>query len=481
MGAKGLVMVVDDDPVTRRLLSSWLEEDGYEALILASGQECLDSLQRNPRAICLDVMMEPIDGMQVLREIRRQGRQVPVIMITARDSAEDAVEAMKAGAHDYIVKPIDKLRFRTIIQKALEISALTEQLDRLRSELAKHSATGNLIGKSPPLKEVIWHIRRVADANVNVLIQGESGTGKELVARAIHELSPYQNGPFIDINCGAIPENLQESEFFGHEKGAFTGAIQSRPGKLELADGGTVFLDEVSEMTQATQVKLLRFLQERSFERVGGSRKIKVNLRVIAATNRVLEEAVSAGTFREDLYYRLLVYPILVPPLRARREDIPLLVAHFLSKFEKDTGKAIKRVSPEAMDALMNYAWPGNVRELENVILRMMISTDGDSIDLPVLPPFVSGAERQAATTAPAALGVPAARLAAAPEPEVQTLAEIEKRCLVQALKEAKGNVAKAAKKLGIGRTTCYRKVKAYSLQSLLGRAEANQLGPRLA
>ena len=454
MGAdKGLVLIVDDDPVTRRLLSSWLEEEGYEALSLADGRDCLDALGRNPGAICLDIMMEPVDGLEVLREIRRRGSRVPVVMITAKDTAEGAVEAMKAGAHDYIVKPIDRLRFKTVIQKAVEMSALTTQLERLRSELAAADA---IIGKSPALKEVLWHVRRVAETNVNVFIQGESGTGKELVARAIHRLSPYQHGPFVDINCGAIPENLQESEFFGHEKGAFTGAIQARPGKLELADGGTIFLDEVSEMSPATQVKLLRFLQERSFDRVGGSRRIKVNVRVISATNRSLQEALASGAFREDLYYRLVVYPISVPPLRERAEDIPLLAAHFLTKFEKDTGKAIKRITPEAIEALMSYSWPGNVRELENVIVRAMIVVDGDVIDLRHLPASLWKAAEWRAQPAAAA--------------QAQTLGELERGGLIRALQDTGGNVAAAARRLGIGRATCYRKVKTYKLEALVGR-----------
>jgi len=451
---KRLVMIVDDDPVTRRLLSSWLEEEGYRALSLADGRDCLEALSRQPDVICLDIMMEPVDGLEVLREIRRRGHRVPVIMITAKDTAEGAVEAMKAGAYDYIVKPIERLRFKTIIQKAVEMSALTAQLDRLHSELA---AADQIVGKSEALQEVLWHIRRVAETNVNILIQGESGTGKELVARAIHRLSPYRHGPFVDINCGAIPENLQESEFFGHEKGAFTGAVQSRAGKLELADGGTVFLDEVSEMSPATQVKLLRFLQDRSFQRVGGNRRIKVNLRVISATNRRLDEAVAAGLFREDLYYRLVVYPITVPPLRERAEDVPLLVAHFFIKFEKDTGKAIRRISPEALEALVRHSWPGNVRELENAVVRAMIAADGDVIELFHLPPTLWGGAEGPIAAAPA-------------PPEVQTLSELERRGLACALQQAGGSVAAAARRLGIGRATCYRKVKAYGLEGLTGR-----------
>jgi two-component system response regulator AtoC len=450
---KGLVLIVDDDPVTRRLLSSWLEEEGYEALSLAEGQGCLDALSRNPGAICLDIMMEPVDGLEVLREIRRRGSRVPVVMITARDTAEGAVEAMKAGAYDYIVKPIDRLRFKTIIRKAVEMSALTTQLDRLHSELAAADA---IIGKSPALKEVLWHIRRVAETNVNVFIQGESGTGKELVAKAIHRLSPFRHGPFVDINCGAIPENLQESELFGHEKGAFTGATQTRQGKLELADGGTIFLDEVSEMSPATQVKLLRFLQERSFDRVGGSRRIKVNARVISATNTSLEESVTGGAFREDLYYRLVVYPVTVPPLRDRAEDIPLLVAHFLTKFEKDTGKAIRRVSPEALEVLAGYSWPGNVRELENAVVRAMIVADGDVIELRHLPARLWSGEGE--------------RTSPALQAQARTLSELERDGLVRALRDAGGNVAEAARRLGIGRATCYRKVKAYRLEALTGR-----------
>jgi DNA-binding NtrC family response regulator len=451
-------MIVDDDPVTRRLLSSWLEEEGYKAQSFSDGRECLEALDRNPGAVCLDIMMEPMDGIEVLREIRRRGSRVPVVMITARDTAEGAVEAMKAGAYDYIVKPIDRLRFKTTIQKAVEVSALTTQLDRLRCEL---EASDNIIGKSQAIRDVLWHVRRVAETGVNVLIYGESGTGKELVAKAIHRLSPFHDGPFVDINCGAIPENLQESELFGHEKGSFTGAVQTRPGKLELAEGGTLFLDEVSEMSPATQVKLLRFLQDRTFERVGGTRKIRVRLRVISATNRSLEAEVAAGNFREDLYYRLMVYPVTVPPLRERIEDIPLLAAHFLVKFERETGKVIKRLTPEAIEKLVGYSWPGNVRELENVIVRAMIAADGELIDLRHLPASL--------------LASPGVRANGGVQPSPNSLGELEKQSVITALKESRGNVAAAARKLGIGRATCYRKIKAYRLEGLTGRRLASE------
>ena len=377
-----LIFAVDDDSQVRGLLKVLFEDQGHEVLPLESGKQCLDRLDENPSAVFLDMVMPEMDGMATLEAIKDIQKDLPVVMATSIDDTESAVNAMKLGAFDYIVKPFDETRLFAILEKALDQTTLAGQVRYLKDELNRVQGVNGIVGKSIALTKTLEKILKVGPSNAGVLLLGESGTGKELMARAIHDGSHFCKGLFVDINCAAIPENLQESELFGHKKGAFTGAIETRKGRLELADGGTLFLDEVAEMSLNTQAKLLRYLQGKCFERVGEEKKIFTSTRVIAATNKDLKKKTEEGTFREDLYYRLAVFPVTIPPLRERKEDIPGLAAHFIEKYKNEFDKEISSISPEAMDMLTKYYWPGNVRQLENVIYQAMIITDSLCIDV---------------------------------------------------------------------------------------------------
>ena len=336
-----LIFTVDDDPDVRGLIKVLLEDRGHEVVALENGKHCLDRLDENPSVIFLDVVMPVMDGIATLKAIKKIKSELPVVMVTGSDDAESATKAMKLRAFDYIVKPFDELRLFSILDKALEQTTLVGQVSYLQGELSRVHGIKNIIGSSPALIQTLEKIKKVGASNAGVLLLGESGTGKELMARAIHENSRFSKGLFVDINCGAIPENLQESELFGHNKGSFTGATEARKGKLELANEGTLFLDEVAEMSLNTQVKLLRYLQEKNFERVGGAKKIFTSTRVIAATNKNLSEKIKDGSFREDLYFRLAVFPVTIPPLRERKEDIPSLALYFVDVYKKEFEKKI--------------------------------------------------------------------------------------------------------------------------------------------
>lgn len=465
------MFVVDDDPASREILKTQLELEGYHVETFEGGEECLHSLSRTPYVICLDMHMPGLDGMETLKRIQKVKQGLPVVMVTSEDDTGAVVEAIKLGAFDYIVKPVGKVRLFATIKKAIEQYSLINQVEQLRGELKKTYSYKNIIGKSPCMKKLFSHLDKVIHSNITVFINGETGTGKELVARAIH-YSDSGKRSFVAINCGAIPETLQESELFGHEKGAFTGAVDSKKGKLELADGGTIFLDELGEMSLSAQVKLLRFLQDKTFERVGGVKKIKIDARVISATNKDLKQAIAEKKFREDLYYRLMVYPITIPPLRERIEDIPLLCAHFLKKYESETRKSIKSIDTEAMEALLNYPWPGNIRQLENVIYRAMVTAEGDTIGLDCLPEELipttgklsewqkidENAFREPEKT-------PSGESSGSPlQGQFVTLHEAEKFAILNALKDVQGDIPLAAKKLGVSRATFYRKIKKHRL-----------------
>ncbi len=460
---------MDDDPNQRRILSVLLESRGYEVIGFEGGEKCLERLGENPIAVFLDLRMPGIGGMETLRAIKKSRDDLPVIMVTSVNEAETAVQALKLGAFDYIVKPYDEARLVTTLDNALHQNALEHRVRHLQGELQELHGLKGFIGRSLCMQRVFEKINKVKDIKASVLIQGESGTGKELVARAVHYNGRFAEGCFVDINCGAIPENLQESELFGHKKGAFTGAEESRTGKVELADGGTLFLDEVGEMSLRLQTKLLRFLQEKTFQRVGENNNITVNARVIAATNKDLKSAVAKGTFREDLYYRLAVYPIEIPPLRERKEDIPFLCAHFLKKYEGEFDPKVKTIHPQAMELLFGYPWPGNVRQLENTLYRAMINSETDCIDKDALfdvggnPEDASGANEKKADDEHKI-----ERIGFDPEsvPEkIIPFDEIEKRTLANAIKVTKGNIPQAAEQLGISRSTLYRLVKKYGLR----------------
>jgi DNA-binding NtrC family response regulator len=452
-----LIFLVDDDAPLRLLVKTLLEDRDFSVRDFGDGKSFLQNLDKAPSLVLLDVMMPGLNGIETLKQIKAVHPEIPVIMLTSVDKIETAVEVIKLGAYDYLLKPVDEPRLFTCIEKAFETRNLIQKVDHLQKKVDRLEGQDEIIGKSNTLSAVMENVDKVAASNAGVLILGETGTGKELVARAIHRASPFSSGPFVDINCGAIPETLQESELFGYKKGAFTGADESRSGKLELADGGTLFLDEVAEMSMATQVKLLRFLQERSFEAVGDTRKIEVQTRVVAATNKDIASQIKKGLFREDLYYRLAVFPIQMPSLRERKEDIPLLCNHFLNKYENELKKQVTSISDEALQCLQDYSWPGNIRQLENTIYRAMITTSYDSIDIDCLPEELTGEEtttdeEQLDTTD---LGDTAS---------VTPFHDVVKQTLEQALKKTEDNIPKAAKILGISRSTFYRMLKKYNL-----------------
>src|SRR5437773_6972861 len=376
------ILIIEDEAKMRRLLELDLGEDGFTTLSAADAETGLKLLREQPVDIVItDLKLPGMGGLEFLQAAKRLNATLPVVVMTAFGSIETAVEAMKAGAGDYVLKPFSLAEMRIVIHKELDAGRLREENRSLREALGQRYEHPNVVARSAKMQEVLAMVERVAQTNSTVLLGGESGVGKDLIARAIHEKSRRASGPFIKINSTAIPENLLESELFGYEKGAFTGAAASKPGKFELADKGTLFLDEIGDVPVVTQVKLLRVLQEREFERLGGTRTLKVDVRLIAATNRDLREALEQGTFREDLYYRLNVVPIDIAPLLERKEDIPDLVNLFVSRFAGESGKGIEGISPQAMQMLVNYHWPGNVRELQNIVERACALSKGPQLE----------------------------------------------------------------------------------------------------
>ncbi|PNU19636.1 DNA-binding response regulator [Geothermobacter hydrogeniphilus] len=457
------ILLIDDEPHNREALSLLLTGSGFQVEAVGTGEEALKVLQQTPYAVVItDLFLPGVSGIDILKRVKIDYPYTNVVLITGNASAETAVESMKEGAFDYITKPIDFEKLKIIVTKALEKSQLVAENLYLRQQLRGKYAFDNIIGHGPAMQRVFSRLEKIVHTDSTILILGESGTGKELVARAIHFNGTRRNKPIIAINCGAIPAELLESELFGHVRGAFTGAVADKPGKFELADGGTVFLDEIGTMPPPLQMKLLRVLQEQEIERVGGRKPIKINVRVISATNADLEADVRAGRFREDLYYRLNVIPILLPPLRERREDIPLLVRHFLQKSCQEMQRNLMSVSPEAMQALENYDWPGNVREMENVIERSVALTDGDRIGRADLPPDIGGLDEDAGDDRIAprvterGIDMPA------------TVAEMERELIRDALRIGNGIKARAAALLGINRTTLVEKIKRLGLQEEL-------------
>ena len=476
MKANTLIFVVDDEPTARMLMSKWIQKFGYEVRTFSGGEQCLEALDEGPTAICLDIMMPGLDGIEVLKRIQSIQKELPVIMVTAKGSLELAVKSMKLGAYDYIRKPIDRSRLETSLKKAVEKYTLAKKVNQLQKELGDTYSFHNIIGRTAVMEKVFNQIGKVADNNINVFIQGESGTGKELVARAIHYQGSRKDGPFEAVNCGAIPENLQESEFFGHEKGAFTGAVRSQVGKIEVANGGTLFLDEVGDMSPSLQVKLLRFLETRTIERVGGRKRISVDVRIISATNKMLKAETETGNFREDLYYRLMVYPINIPCLRDRKEDISVLVRHFLDKYMKETKKDIRSVDHNTMEALVAYDWPGNVRELENVIQRAMVTSDSERLEISTLPSeIVDGSPSSGNECFPNGEKSENEEAVNFSSQKVTPLSTMEKMVMLNALNMTRGNLALTAKKLEISRATLYRKIDKYDLRNLSPFLRKNQ------
>jgi two-component system, NtrC family, response regulator AtoC len=457
------VLVVDDEPNLRKVLGAMLRNEGYEVAVAENGEVGLSEFKKNGADIVItDLVMPKLGGMDLLKAINELAPDVPVIIITAHGTVDSAVEAIKRGAFDYITKPWDKSELSAVIAKAARTHDLTQR-----------AARQAIIGDAPQMQEVFKIIDKVANTPSTVLITGESGTGKELVAGALHEGSSRRGKPLIKINCAAIPKDLMESELFGYEKGAFTGAVTSKPGRFELADGGTLFLDEIGEIPVEMQVKLLRALQESEFERVGGIKTTRVDVRLIAATNRDLQQEIDAGRFRKDLYYRLAVVPIVLPPLRERKADIPVLARHFIDKYNKRLGKKIEGIEDEALALLQAYPWPGNIRELENLMERVLLFADGPQIKPRDLPEAL----HRPAGAAPAAAGAepPAPAETGLKDIIKQKAAEMEKELIAKALEETSGNVTRAAKLLQISRKSLQTKMKEFGLREERDKDEPDE------
>jgi two-component system response regulator AtoC len=438
------ILIVEDEPKMRRLLEISLAEDGHSVRCVGDAETGLRNLAAEPADLVVtDLKLPGMSGLEFMQEAKRINASLPMIVMTAYGSVETAVEAMKAGASDYVLKPFTMAEMKLVINKELDVQRVRDENRSLKEALGRRYHFQNIVAHSPKMQEVLALVERVAATNSTVLIGGESGVGKDLIARAIHQNSRRASGPFIKINSTAIPDNLFESELFGFEKGAFTGATMAKPGKFELADKGTLFLDEIGDVPAPIQVKLLRVLQEREFERLGGTRTLKVDVRLIAATNRDLRAALEEGTFREDLYYRLNVVPIDIPPLREHKEDIPDLVSHFFNRFARENGKDIHAITPAALKLLMDYHWPGNVRQLENIIERGVALAAGPVLDVDDIHLDQRGPA--GATLAAGAGGVPFL-------PEGMTLELWEDEMIREAMRRANGNKSEAARLLGLSR-----------------------------
>jgi len=447
------ILIVDDDDNHRLMLKATLSADGYQIFEAADGDEAVRKVEQNFfDLIMLDLKMENMGGIEALKRIKQISPAIPVLIMTAYASIQTAVEALKLGAFDYLLKPLDMDQVRHTLEKTLDYQKLIIENKTLKERLSMEFDFSNIIGNSKRMRELFEVLALAAPSDTTILILGESGTGKELIANAIHQNSPRVDKPFIKVNCAALPENLLESELFGHEKGAFTGAIARRQGRFEQAHDGTLFLDEIGDMSLATQAKILRVLQENEFERVGGNKTIKVDVRIIAATNKDLERAVEEGAFRKDLFYRLSVVPVLLPPLRERKKDIPLLAEHFLKKYAEKNQRLIQGFAPEAVDVLMRYHWPGNVRELENCVERAVILCREQFITPNELPiAFQTLNETDESGKIDVSTGF--------------TLQEVEKELILKTLEQTNGNRTRAAEILGITRQTLLNKLKEYKLQ----------------
>jgi len=454
-----LIFIVDDEKAISKLISYWVKDKwGYRVEILEKGEEVFEKLNMQPDLILLDIMLPDSNGVDILKRIKNIDEYLPVIMLSAQGSVEVAVDSLKMGAYDYFPKPIDVQRLEPAIKNAIKTYDLHKELQKLKEDVQKEYNFTNIISSDKKMQDVFRLVSKVLDNDITVLIHGESGTGKELIARAVHYNGKRKDKPFVVVNCASIPRELLESELFGHEKGAFTGAYQRKIGKFELAKEGTIFLDEIGEMEMSLQAKILRVIQQKEFERVGGTEVIKTDVRILSATNRDLKVAVEQKQFREDLYYRLSSFPISIPPLRQRRSDIIVLINHFVKEFNTKLGKNIKGFSKKALKALYDYDWPGNVRELENTMERCLILTDKDVIDLPELP----GNIRNSNGAGPVDLTGP---LFGA-DSKVIPFERLKEEAIRHALKVCEGNIVEAAKQLQVGRATIYRLIEKYNIDS---------------
>jgi DNA-binding NtrC family response regulator len=471
--ADGKILVVDDDANLLALVEHHLGTEGFSVVGVTSGRDAMQAYKAvDPSAVVLDLLLPDISGKELLAEFHEQRPDLPVIILTALTGIEDAVECMRLGAVDYLQKPFDRPRLVTSVRNACTQGQLRARVETLASELRKREGFSTIIGRSPAIRNMVHMLGRAATSDVTVLLQGESGTGKEVAANSIHAESVRAGGPFVAVNCGAIPEGLIESELFGHEKGAFTGAGASRRGSFEQADGGTIFLDEIGELRQDLQVRMLRVLQERTVQPVGGGAERKIDVRVIAATNRDLRDEVASGRFREDLFYRLAVFPVGLPSLKERDGDVMLLANEFIKRFSRQAGRKIVGIAPETQRAFELYTWPGNVRELENVIERGVILEDGERIGLGALPPEIVAALGDDAALRRAAGGSGVALFADIDLPEkkeaILPLEEEERRIIRRALELTNWNIQEASRRLRIGRATIYRKIERYGLRAVV-------------
>jgi two-component system nitrogen regulation response regulator NtrX len=454
------ILIIDDEESVRKSLADVMRDEGYDVVTAASGREGIDLLtETQPSLALLDIAMPEMDGIEVLRRFKEMRPDMPVVMVTGHGTIETAVKTTKLGAYDFMVKPPELAQLTLVVKHGLDEYRLRAENETLKKNIERRSI---IVGESEKINAVTQQIALAGPTNGWVLIHGESGTGKELVARAIHRASKRYNGPFVEVNCAAIPQELIESELFGHEKGSFTGATGMKRGKFELADKGTIFLDEIADMSLATQAKVLRVLQGQEFQRVGGTRTLKVDVRVIAASNKNLAEEIKRGAFREDLYYRLNVIPLDVPPLRERRDDIPRLVRYFLQEFANEYGQKPKTIDDDALALFVRYAWPGNVRELRNIIERLLIMAPGPEIRLSDIPPPLSvdeadrkGTEGQVGVVIPDGCAT-----------LKEARAAFEREFIIRKLRENNGNVSKTADAINVERSNLHRKIKALGIET---------------
>ncbi len=454
-----LIFIVDDEPSILKLLTFWVKDKlKYKVKAFENGTDALESLHENPHLVLLDIMLPDINGIEVLKKIKNLNSHLPVIVLSAQGSIEVAVNALKLGAFDYFSKPIDIHRLETALKNAISNYELTTEIDRLRQNLQEQYSFENIVSADKKMQDVFRMVTKVLDNDITVLIHGESGTGKELIAQAIHYNGKRKDKAFIVVNCASIPRELLESELFGHEKGSFTGAHQRKIGKFEMANGGTLFLDEIGEMEMSLQAKILRVIQQKEFERVGGNEVIKSDVRILSATNRNLREAVENKEFREDLFYRLSSFPIHLLPLRERKGDILILVEHFVETLNEKLGRKIKGFTKPALKLLYDYEWPGNVRELENTIERCMILTDKEVLTEDVLPPQIKQSDGMRNINISGELF--------GEESPIIPFEKLKEEAVKHALKITEGNIVESAKKLQIGRATLYRLMEKYNLDS---------------
>ena len=454
-----LIFIVDDEPSILKLLTFWVQEKWkYKIKTFDRGGEVLDALSEGPSLVLLDIMLPDINGVDLLTEIKKVNSNLPVILLSAQGSIEVALKSLKEGAYDYFPKPLDYRRLEPVIKNAISNYDLIQELERLKHDLEEEYKFDNIITSDKKMHDVFSMVSKVLNNDITVLINGESGTGKELIARAIHYNGTRKDKPFVVVNCASIPRELLESELFGHEKGSFTGAYQKKVGKFEYAQGGTLFLDEISEMEVSLQAKILRLVQEKEFERVGGNEIIKSDVRIISATNKDLKECVDKGEFREDLYYRLNSFPLMLPPLRERRRDIILLVNYFVDRFNKKLGKDVKGFNKKALKQMYDYEWPGNIRELENTVERCMVLTETEQIEENVLPPQIVSSNGSSNIKLNGPLF--------SEDSPIIPFEKLKEEAIRHALKVTNGNIVEAAKKLNVGRATIYRIIDKYNIDA---------------